>query len=262
MATVKAIMDFMEKTAPLRLTSKDDNAGLLVGSCEDKADKVMLCLDITVDVINEAAEKHADVIISHHPIIFKPSLSSISVQHPAGLALKKGIACLCYHTSLDIADGGITDMMYSLLKEPLGLGEKLGFLEQVCEDKGFGLICNMNEPVEPKKAAHMIKETFGCSVLRYHDGGKPLKKIAFCSGGGDWLSPVATRLGADAYLCGDIRHHHFIAAQNEGYSIFDAGHYHTEVIFIPCLKKRLEEAFPALEIFTAQSCSDPAGYIF
>jgi dinuclear metal center YbgI/SA1388 family protein len=261
MLKVKDIMVVMDKIAPLALTSKDDNSGLLVGSPGDPASKVMLCLDITNDVVNEAVEKGADVIISHHPIIYMPLLRSISDRNPAGLALKKGVACICFHSPLDVTEGGLNDLVYDKLKEPLKLSKKLGFLETAQGGRGYGAVCKLSKPVAPRKAAEIVKDVFGCVVLRYYDGGRPIKKLAFCSGGGGSLVPEAINLGADGYICGDIRNHEWIAAANAGLSLFDAGHYHTEVISVPYIKRRLSEELPDLKVLVAKSCVDPVSYI-
>jgi dinuclear metal center YbgI/SA1388 family protein len=261
MLKVKDIMAVMNKIAPLELTSSDDNSGLLVGCQGDAASKVLLCLDITIDVINEAVEKGADVIISHHPIIYMPFLRSISDRNPAGLALKKNIACVCFHTPIDIAAGGMSDIIYEKLKSPLKITKTLGFLEEAQGGRGYGAVCRLEKPVAPVKAAGIFKEVFGCSVLRYYDGEKPIKKLAYCSGGGGSLVPAAINRGADGYLCGDIKNHEWIAAKNAGISLFDAGHYHTEVIVVPYIKKRLSEELPGLKVLIAENCIDPVEYI-
>ena len=103
--TVKDILDEMDRIAPLSLMQKGDNSGLLAGLPNDKATKVLAALDITNEVVEEAIAKGADVIISHHPVIYHP-LYSLSEENPACRAMKHGIACLCFHSPLDLARGG------------------------------------------------------------------------------------------------------------------------------------------------------------
>ncbi|MCD7731524.1 MAG: Nif3-like dinuclear metal center hexameric protein [Oscillospiraceae bacterium] len=262
MLKVSDILAEMDKIAPLKNIHQGDNSGLLVGIPDAPVKKALAALDITCDVVREAEKKGADVIISHHPVIYNP-LYTLDEGNPACLALKKGIACICFHSPLDMADGGINDIIYDMLKEPFGLSKSDGVIEPIHSDgRGYGMVCNAAKTFSPEKTAEMLKEIFGCTVVRYTKGYRPIKRIAFCSGGAGSDLPLAMKLGADAFITGDVKHDQLITAQNCGISLFDCGHYHTEVISMAYLKNRFNEDFPDFDFEVAENCTDPAHYAF
>lgn len=258
--TVKDILAEMDRIAPLSLTEKGDNSGLLAGMPNDRATKVLAALDITNEVVEEAVAKGADVIISHHPVIYHP-LYALSDENPACRAAKHNIACLCFHSPLDLAKGGINDIIFDMLKGPFGLCEPEAFVEEVGEGFGYGLVCRLPSAVEPDKAAEKLKDIFKCSVVRYTRGGRPIEKLAFCSGGAGSMLPEAIKLGADAFITGDVKHDQMITALNSSITLFDCGHFHTENIVIPFLAKRFAEDMPNLPFETAKCSADPCKYI-
>lgn len=260
MFTAGDILAEMDKIAPLKNIHKGDNSGLLVGDPHTEVTKVLTTLDITCDVVREAAEKGANVIVAHHPVIYNP-LYTLDDSNPACLALKKGIVCICFHSPLDMADGGINDIIYDMLKEPFGLSKPEGVIEPIHSDgRGYGMVCSASKSFSPKETADMLRKIFGCTVVRYTEGSRTIKKIGFCSGGAGSDLPAAMRLGADAYITGDVKHDQLITALNNGVSLFDCGHYHTEVIAMAYLKKRFNEDLPTLDFEIAESCTDPAHY--
>lgn len=260
MLKVKDILAEMDKIAPLSIIHKGDNSGLLVGDPEAEVTKVLTALDITCDVVKEAAEKGVQVIISHHPVIYHP-LYTLDDSNPACLALKHGIACICFHSPLDMADGGINDIIFDMLKDEFKLSAKEAVVEPVHSDgRGYGMVCASKAEFTPEKMAERLKDIFGCTVVRYTKGSRPIRKIAFCSGGAGSDLPNAVKLGADAYITGDVKHDQLVTAVNCGVSLFDCGHYHTEVIAMEYLKKRFCEDFEGLDFEIAESCTDPACY--
>ncbi len=260
MYTVKDILAETDKIAPLANLHHGDNSGLLVGDADTEVTSVLTALDITCDVVREAHKKGANVIVAHHPVIYNP-LYRLSEKDPACLALKYGIACICFHSPLDMADGGINDIIYDMLKEPFRLSKPDAVIEPVHPDgRGYGMVCNVNAEFSPEKAAAKLKEIFGCTVVRYTNGTRPLKRLAFCSGGAGSDLPKAIALNADGYITGDVKHDQMITALNEGISLFDCGHYHTEVIAMAYLKKRFNEDYPDLSFEIADSNTDPVSY--
>ncbi len=260
MYKVKDILAEMDKIAPLANIHKGDNSGLLVGNPETEVTSVIAALDITCDVVAEAIEKGANVIIAHHPVIFNP-LYTLNEKNPACMALKHGISCICFHSPLDMADGGINDIIFDMLKSPLKLSKPDSVIEPIHSDgRGYGMVCSSDCGKSPAEIAAILKSIFGCTVVRYTNGSRPIKRIGFCSGGAGSELHDAMALGADAYITGDVKHDQLISAKNAGVSIFDCGHYHTEVIAIPYLKKRFSEDFPSLAFEIAENCCDPADY--
>lgn len=260
MYTVKDILTLMDEVAPMKNLHKGDNSGLLAGSPEAAVTKVLFALDITCEVVREAAAKGAEVIVSHHPVIYHP-LYTLDDKNPACLAFKHGIACVCFHSPLDMADGGINDIIFDMLTPSLGLKKK-SVLEPVHPDgRGYGFVCSVGAEVMPSELGKLLKEIFGCTIVRYTDSGKPIKTLAFCSGGGGSDLPLAIAADADAYITGDVKHDQWITARNSGIALYDCGHFHTEDIVIPYLIKRFGEAYPGLEAIRAEADTDPVDYV-
>ncbi|MBQ7783965.1 MAG: Nif3-like dinuclear metal center hexameric protein [Oscillospiraceae bacterium] len=260
MHTVSDVMSLMDKIAPLKNLHKGDNSGLIVGNGNMPASKVLFALDITCDVVREAVKVGADVIVAHHPVIFHP-LYTLDESNPACLAMKNGIACICFHSPLDMADGGINDIIFDMISPELGL-EKLSVLEPIHPDgRGYGFTCSAEKHMLPKELGRLLKNLFGCTVVRYTDSGKPLRKIAFCSGGGGGNISLAIAQGADAYITGDVKHDQWITAKNSGIALFDCGHFHTEDIAVPYLIRRFNEEMPEIEAVQAEADCDPVSYI-
>lgn len=260
MLNVRDIINEMNVIAPISLMQKGDNSGLLVGSLDDKAERVLAALDITNEVVEEAKNRGVDVIISHHPVIFSP-LYSLTDKNPACRAAKYGIACICYHSPLDLAKGGMNEIIYGILKKPFSLKEAECFLEPVGNGVGYGLVCELEKEIEPKKAAYLLKECFNCRYVRYSRGGRSIKKLAYCSGSGGSMLEEAIALGADTLITGDVKHNRMVTALNEGVTLFDCGHFHTENIILPYLKKRFSEDMPQVSFEIADSSTDPCEYV-
>ena len=261
MYTVKDIFAMMDTIAPMKNLHKGDNSGLLMGDTSKAVTKVLFALDITNEVVLEAAEIGAEVIIAHHPVIFNP-LYRLEENNPACLAFRHGIACICFHSPLDISEGGINDIIFDMLEPPMEL-KKLSVLEPIHPDgSGYGWVCSLGFPLMPKELGHLLHSTFKCKVVRFTDTGKQIKKLAFCSGGAGGDLPLAMEHGVDAYICGDVKHDQWITARNNGVALYDCGHFHTEDIVVPYLIKRFSEGCPGVEMIHAKADRDPVDYIF
>lgn len=260
MYTVKDIMILMDKIAPLKNLHKGDNSGLLAGDENASVTKILFALDITCDVVREAAEIGSEVIIAHHPVIFHP-LYSLNESDPACLAFKHGIACICFHSPLDMADGGVNDIIFDMLSPLLKL-KKQSVLEPVHPDgRGYGWVCELGNKMIPEELGKLLKDVFDCTIVRYTNIDRTVKKLAFCSGGAGGNLPLAIAAGADAYITGDVKHDQWITAKNRGIALYDCGHFHTEDIVIPYLVKRFKEEYPQLEAVRAKADRDPVDYI-
>ncbi len=260
MYTVKDILAFMDVIAPMKNLHKGDNSGLIVGDGNSPVTKILFSLDITCEAVREAAEIGAEVIISHHPVIYHP-LYNLNEKDPACLALKNNISCICFHSPLDMADGGINDIIFDMLEPDLKL-KKISWFEPIHPDgRGYGFICSAKNELMPDELAKLLKKIFKCTVLRFTNSGKPIKKLAFCSGGGGSDLPLAIENNADAYITGDVKHDTWITARNNGIALYDCGHFHTEDIVIPYLIKRFSEEFSGLELVHAKADKDPVEYI-
>lgn len=241
MTHIRDIYDVIDGAAPFSAALEFDNVGLLVGDGDTPVTRVLLALDITPAVVEEAAALKAELVISHHPVIFAP-LRSLSSRDVPFLLTKRGVAALCCHTNLDRSP---------VCGVNVALAGKLGLRNVRAEDV-FGrqsvlFSGELEEPVEPKEFAGLVKERLETGSVQLMDGGRPVKKIFFCSGaGGDELSNAACR-GADAFLTGELKHHEALEAARLGLTCVAAGHYETEKPFGAFLASYLKKRLPDVE---------------
>lgn len=254
MITVQEIYQYMDEIAPFAAQEKWDNSGLLVGDPMQEVQHVMVTLDITRQAVDYAMQNACSLIISHHPVIFSP-LQRLTVQHPAYWLAAHQISAICSHTPLDIAAGGINDI---LVKK---LGKKIVFTDEILplDAAGCGRIVTLAQPMTATEIAEAAKEVLGCQVIRCKDTGGGVTKLGICSGSGaSMIEEVADR--CDALLTGDVKHDRWYAAEEHGLSLIDCGHYHTEVIMVNMLAEKLRERFPELSVFPWEG-GDPVAYV-
>lgn len=259
MNLVSEIYTYIDSFAPFSTQEKWDNSGLLTGSMNKKVSKVLVTLDITNEVADEAAEIGAELIIAHHPVIFKP-LYSLSENEPSCKLLKSGISAICVHTPYDVAEGGMSDILMNLV----GFEKSEGILEitgQRNKSYGFGTIGVASQEYQADELAKKLKNILGCTVVRYTDGGKPIKKAAFCTGSGGNLIEAALNQGADAYITSEVKHDQWLLAKQRGISVFDCGHFHTENIGMIRLCKMLAADFSNIEFVMSEVNKDPVKYV-
>ena len=229
--TVKDVYDFLDFIAPFETQCEWDNCGLSVGSMDKEVNKIYLALDVTSQVIEDAKAFGADLVVTHHPLIFNP-VTAVKESSVLYKAVASGMSFLSSHTCLDKALGGVNDC----LARVLGIKNiKTSHID------GCLKIGEVNE-ILPSDFAENLKNTLGGGVA-FTDCGKPIKKIAFCSGGGGDFITAASELGADALLTGEAKHHEFLASGEMGVSLFAAGHYETERVVLPYLKRLLGMKF-------------------
>ncbi|MBR1731918.1 MAG: Nif3-like dinuclear metal center hexameric protein [Ruminococcus sp.] len=250
MTRIKDIIDFTESFAPLVSAMEFDNVGLLVGDKNEAVTKVVVALDITDEVIDEAKENSAELIISHHPVIFDP-LKRIEKNSAVYKLIKNDIAALCLHTNLDLSPVfGVN----TCLAEAVGV-KNCEFVEGECLYIG-----ELEKPALNRSFALTVKEALGCSGLRYTLGNKTVKRVAICSGSGGDLAVLAAEKGADALLTGEIKHHEILDADRTGIAVVDAGHFRTEDIVIEPLCKKLGKEFPDVGFIRSLACTDRVEY--
>ncbi len=251
---VKEIFNFIDSVAPFKNSLSFDNTGLLVGNMDDDVKKVLLSLDITNEVIQEAMRINANVIISHHPVIFR-SIKSINFNSPISYLCKNKINAICAHTNLDVAAEGVNFHLSKKLQlsnlTPLTYEENLP----------IGLIGTLNEQMTDKEFANHVKKSLECESLRYTNCNKKIKKVAVCSGTGGEFFEKAFLGGADALVTGEIKHSQIISANSLGIMIVDAGHFKTENVIIDPLKSMLQSKFPCTEFISTNIFTDNIHFI-
>ena len=237
MTTLEQIFAFLCDLAPLELQMDFDNSGLLIGRRGAQINKALLALDITDEVIGEAIEENAQLIISHHPIIFH-KLGCVSDMDDYDRVLRmaeNGIAAICMHTNLDIAPGGVNDVLISLL----GASS-----DAPLDAEGCGRVGTLPEPIAVGSFLQRCKTILKANGLRYVDAGKDVYHLAVMGGaGGDALYAAAEK-GCDTYVTADVKYHQFLDAVRLGINLIDADHFCTENPVIPVLAEKLERAFP------------------
>ena len=232
MAKVKDFYGYLNSIAPFETQEGWDNSGMLVGDMNAEVKKAAVVLDITHEEIKKAKAIGADLIISHHPVIFNPIKSVTRGSVPYEL-VASSINALCCHTPLDIADGGTND----------SLAELLGIEVTRTEDPILRL--GTVEPTTAENLAGKIAKTLNTKV-RYADAGRKIEKIAICTGAGCSLIEAAGEI--DAFITGDASHHNFLDCIQAGITLIAAGHYETEIVVVSVLVKKLQAQFPDIEI--------------
>ena len=256
MTTVSDILQFVETLAPRSIKMDWDNVGLLCGSRSTPVTKVLVALDPFEHVCKEAAQWGAEVIVTHHPLIFRP-LPSITDETTIGRGIrtliKQDISAINAHTNLDQAPGGVNDV----LAKTLGL-EKVQIINP---RDGFGLL-RMGQVEEQSLSQFLsaVKENLRCEGLRYVDGGKPVRKVAV--GGGACADGFMEALdaGCDTFVTSDIKYNQFWDARNLGLNLIDAGHFHTENPVVAVLAEKIAAVFPEIEVKISESHWDCVKY--
>ena len=254
MTSVKDIRDYLDGRVPFSTKLDFDNVGLLAGEPDREVRRVLCALDITSEVIEEAALLGAELIVSHHPLVFHPLrqvLSDDLVGRKIYALVRGGISAICLHTNLDAAVGGVNDALMDALGcvdvRPLG-GE--GAMPRV------GRLPH-NLPLTMEEFLALTKSALSADGLRYVDGGRKISVVGCCGGsGGDFLE-AAMEAGCDVFVTGDVKHDRFLAAAEYGVSLVDAGHFCTENVVVPRLRHMLLEGFPELDVRLTQRQRQP-----
>ncbi len=232
--TNRAILELLDKKAPFSLAEEWDNVGLLIGSADREVSRVLVTLDATVGAIEAAKAIGAELIVTHHPVIFSPLKALDSNGIPYALAAA-GIDVISVHTNADKADGGVND----------ALAARLGLTDLRATEDGFCRIGTLKEPADATAFAETVTAALGTAV-RVNGGGE-IRTVAVCGGsGGDFIAPLAGEI--DAFVSGEVRHHQWLEANALGVTVVEAGHYATEVPIVDTLCHWLQEAFPELAV--------------
>ncbi|MCC8123674.1 MAG: Nif3-like dinuclear metal center hexameric protein [Oscillospiraceae bacterium] len=265
MATVNDIYRFLDGIAPFALQESYDNAGFLVGRGGRSVDKILVSLDITLEVVAEAAEAGAALIVSHHPVLFHPA-KAITDGEPTGKILlsliEHGIAAICAHTNLDVVEGGVN----TALAERLGL-QDIGQLAPLGEDVqgrpyGIGRVGFFSgAATDTASFARYVKESLGANGVRYVDAGRPVRHVAVGGGACADFITQAIAIGCDTFVTSDVKYNGFLDARALEINLIDAGHYPTEQVICPKLCSWLREEFPMIEVCQTQVHAEAFSYL-
>ena len=241
--TVQSVAEVMNRIAPKNLAEDWDNPGLLVGNPANEVKKIFVCLDVSEEVINNAENFGAQLIIAHHPLIFR-AVKNIRTDLPLGrkieLLIKKNISVFAAHTNLDSAIGGVNDV----LAEKIGLTEIKMFGD---EEISLGRIGKLPEPMTAKNFAALVKKNLNAETVRLVEAGDFLiSKVGICSGAGSEFIGKAKFFGADAFVTGDLKYHEAQSAVENKIHVIDAGHFATEFPIVHALAEKLSAEFDKL----------------
>ncbi len=231
MATVKDIYNFIDSFAPFNTQAEWDNSGLLVGNENSVVNKIIFALDVTSDVIEQAKNVGADLIVTHHPVIFKP-VSNVLKDSLIYKIIKNNMSIICAHTNYDKAIDGVNDILCCTVG-----ADKIEKIEDT-----FLNIATFNNTYSADEFANHLKLKLNGAV-RYNNLNKSISKIAVCSGSGSDYLNMAKELQCDALLTGDASHHAFLDAYEIGIVLFACGHFETEMIAIKPLLEKIENEF-------------------
>ena len=256
------MLSALERFAPLPLQESWDNAGLQVGLTETEVSGALLCLDVNEKIVDEAIQKGCNLIVSHHPLLFR-GLKTISdltdVQRTVMEAIQKGICVISMHTNMDNAKGGVNYKM----AEKLGLRD-VQFLSPKTVDgveSGSGVIGELPEAQASDDFVLAVKKAFGVECAMCNELlRRPVRKVALCGGAGDFLLDDALKAGADAFITGEMHYHQYFGYEQQ-IQICVIGHYQSEQYTAEIFRDIIEKECPGVKTCLAETCTNPILYI-
>lgn len=260
MPKVRDIVSYFSTLVPPDMKMDFDNVGLLVGINDAEVSRALVALDITDDVIDEAIQQNAQIILSHHPMFFE--LHQVNDATLSGKKIIKmlryGISGFCQHTNLDAVPGGVNDALATALgvhAEGYLDGPKLN---SAGISYGMGRYGHLSAYVGFSDFLMTVKTAINAAGLRYHDAGRLVHKVALCGGSGGNFVEEAHRLGCDTLVTADVKYDRFLAAKELGLNLIDADHFSTENVIVPVIAKHLNEGFPEIGVIIAGSAQPTA----
>jgi dinuclear metal center YbgI/SA1388 family protein len=262
MATVADILNFLETVAPTSMKMDWDNVGLLCGSRNQTVTKLLIALDPFEGVCREAADWGAELIVTHHPLIFQPVKAvtdETSVGRCIRMLIQNGISAVNAHTNLDCAPGGVNDT----LAEVLGLQnvEVINPAGNDAQGRPWGLLRMGTVAQQPLEAfLACVKKNLKCDGLRYVSGSQPVRKVAVGGGACAGAAEEVAAAGCDTFVTADVKYNGFWDAKAMGINLIDAGHFQTENPVVPLLAEKIAAAFPEIQVMISETHNDCMKY--
>lgn len=249
MLTVQAVYDMINARAPFDTQAEFDNAGLLVGDPAAEVKGILVAMDVTQAVITEAIACGANLIVTHHPLMFSPIRRLVATDYESRLIcrmIRSGIAHIAAHTNLDQAPGGVNDVLAACL----GLANVTG--------EGFVRAGDLPHPMTADELCAHVSASLHTVVRPIGAPSGKIRRVAMCSGGGSDEWPAALAMDAQAFLSGEIKHHHGLAMADAGVMGLEAGHHATEEPGIFALGTALQKELDAVQ-YDVRVCQSRAG---
>ena len=250
MATVKDVFAFLNALAPVETKMDFDNVGFLAGFGDTQVTRIITALDVTSEVVAEAAGLGAELIVSHHPMFF--SLKSVTDCDPTGARvaalLRSGISAICMHTNLDAAVNGVNDT----LARAAGIENASLLTVEGTDSSGREYSCarygELSQPVRMDAYLRFLKDVLKTNGLRYYDAGRPVHRVATVGGSGGSYLHDAYEKGCDTLLTADVKYDVFLEAKELHMNLIDGDHFCTENLVVPVLRERLSGGFPDIDV--------------
>ena len=257
MTTVKDVLTYIETLAPTYMKEDWDRVGLNCGRLDRPVRKILVALDPFADVCQEALDVGADLLVTHHALLWTPGF--ITDENEQGrnalFLIEHNIACINAHTNLDCAPGGVNDIFAAKLE--LSNIEVIAPKGDDVQGRPWGLLRMGDAPEQTlPEFLKTVKKQLFCDGLRYVDSGKPVKRVAV--GGGACAGEMykAAAAGCDTFVTADVRYNQFWDAKNIGINLIDAGHFHTENPVCEYIAGKLQESFPSVVVVTSNKHMD------
>jgi len=258
MPTVREIEQALFALAPKELASGWDNVGHLLGDPDEAVERVLVALDITEAVADEALEKGCQLIVAHHPVMnckWEP-VQSIRTDTPKGHLLLKllrsGVNTICMHTNLDTADGGVNDVLAEVLE--------LSDIAPLGDEEGLCRMGTLKRPMTLPEFAAFVCRKLGSNGVRYAGANKPVIKVAVGGGACGEFEAAALAAGCDTFVTSDLKYHQFLDAKGKGINLIDAGHFPTEDPVCGKVISYLTAQFPELTVTKSTSHKEVIQY--
>ncbi len=256
------MLSALERFAPLPLQESWDNAGLQVGLTETEVSGALLCLDVNERIVDEAIRKGCNLIVSHHPLLFR-GLKTISdltdVQRTVMKAIENRLCVISMHTNMDNAKGGVNFR----IARKLELEDVQFFASKQVDgiEAGSGVVGKLSEPMAADDFILKVKKTFGVECAMCNELlRRPVSKVAICGGAGDFLLDEAQKTGADAFITGEMHYHQYFGYEQQ-IQICVIGHYQSEQFTSEVFQEIIQEACPGVKTCIAETCTNPILYI-
>lgn len=264
--TVKDITKIMENYAPSKFKEDYDNVGLMVGDKNDKVTGILIALDCTLDVINEAIEKNCNLIITHHPLLFRKP-STVTTDTLLGRKIielvKNNINLYSSHTNLDSVRDGVNEQVMKILGFESYTTMDLSNCRDIGDNlTGIGRIAKLQSPMLFGELIHKVKESLELPMVRVvGNEEKVIKKVAVVNGSGQDYFVLSKKMGADCIITGDTTYHYVSDFNEENFCVIDAGHFNTEWPAIKIIAQHIENLIKSIgynrEIIISESTKDP-----
>ena len=257
---IRKVIDALERFAPLPLQESYDNAGLQVGLTETEISGALLCLDVTEAVVDEAISRGCNLIVAHHPLIFR-KLAHISdgsyVERAVIKAIKNDVVIVAMHTNLDNALDGVNFKM----AEKMGLADLQPLQEPEVDGKWSGVVGTLPAPMSAEDFVTMLKERFGVASVRANELlRRPVSRVALCGGAGSFMLGDALRASADAFVTGEMGYHEFFGHEQQ-LQICVIGHYESEQFTTEIFRDIISRECPGVKTCIAETITNPIVYL-